>query len=250
MSITSDFSKFKKIDAHSHIGTFGSPFNIHFNADLLLKQMEEFNIEKTILCSDGPHTNEETVAAFKAHPDKIIPLMWINCAEGKPAYDALEHYIRDEHFAGAKLQSLFDGYCADDPCVDPVAEICEKYGKPLFIHSGHPPFSLPWQIGLLAERHPHLPIVMIHMGHAHGVYVDAAITMAKKYDNIWLETSGTSMSVQIANAYHTVGHEKVMFGIDSRSMPRPLRSRRSWHAAWMMKDWRTFSIITQLNLWD
>ena len=172
MSITSDFSKFKKIDAHSHIGTFGSPFNIHFNADLLLKQMEEFNIEKTILCSDGPHTNEETVAAFKAHPDKIIPLMWINCAEGKPAYDALEHYIRDEHFAGAKLQSLFDGYCADDPCVDPVAEICEKYGKPLFIHSGHPPFSLPWQIGLLAERHPHLPIVMIHMGHAHGVYVD------------------------------------------------------------------------------
>ena len=151
MSITSDFSKFKKIDAHSHIGTFGSPFNIHFNADLLLKQMEEFNIEKTILCSDGPHTNEETVAAFKAHPDKIIPLMWINCAEGKPAYDALEHYIRDEHFAGAKLQSLFDGYCADDPCVDPVAEICEKYGKPLFIHSGHPPFSLPWQIGLLAD---------------------------------------------------------------------------------------------------
>ena len=215
MSITSDFSKFKKIDAHSHIGTFGSPFNIHFNADLLLKQMEEFNIEKTILCSDGPHTNEETVAAFKAHPDKIIPLMWINCAEGKPAYDALEHYIRDERFAGAKLQSLFDGYCADDPCVDPVAEICEKYGKPLFIHSGHPPFSLPWQIGLLAERHPHLPIVMIHMGHAHGVYVDAAITMAKKYDNIWLETSGTSMSVQIANAYNTVGHEKVMFGIDS-----------------------------------
>ena len=91
---------------------------------------------------------------------------------------------------------------------------------------------------------------MIHMGHAHGVYVDAAITMAKKYDNIWLETSGTSMSVQIANAYNTVGHEKVMFGIDSRSMPRPLRSRRSWHAVWMMKDWRTFSIITQLNLWD
>ncbi len=40
MSITSDFSKFKKIDAHSHIGTFGSPFNIHFNADLLLKQMK------------------------------------------------------------------------------------------------------------------------------------------------------------------------------------------------------------------
>ena len=139
----------------------------------------------------------------------------------KYKYNAILKYTQT-HIAFTLLSALacllffsHDGYCADDPCVDPVAEICEKYGKPLFIHSGHPPFSLPWQIGLLAERHPHLPIVMIHMGHAHGVYVDAAITMAKKYDNIWLETSGTSMSIQIANAYNTVGHEKVMFGIDS-----------------------------------
>lgn len=56
---------------------------------------------------------------------------------------------------------------------------------------------------------------MIHMGHAHGVYADAAIAMARKYSNIWLETSGTSMSCQIRNAYETVGHERVMFGIDS-----------------------------------
>ena len=45
--------------------------------------------------------------------------------------------------------------------------------------------------------------------------MDAALTMAKRYDNIWLETSGTSMSCQIKNAYDTVGHERVMFGIDS-----------------------------------
>lgn len=209
------FARFKKIDAHTHIGAFGSPFNIHFDTERLLQQMETYKIERTILVASGPHANEDTASAFRAEPQKIIPLMWINCAEGKEAYDALEHYIRDEHFAGAKLQPLFDGYTADAPCVDPVAEICEAYGKPLFVHSGHPPFSLPWQIGLLAERHPKLPMVMIHMGHAHGVYVDAAITMARRYENIWLETSGTSMSCQIANAYETVGHERVMFGIDS-----------------------------------
>lgn len=209
------FEHFQKIDAHSHIGAFGSPFNINFDTVRLMEQMDQFNIQKTILCAAGCHLNEDTAAAFRAHPDRIIPLMWVNCAEGQNAYDELEHYLRDEHFAGAKLQSLFDGYCADAPCVDPVAELCQQYKKPLFIHSGHPPFSLPWQIGLLAERHPNLPIVMIHMGHAHGVYVDAAITMAKKYDNIYLETSGTSMSCQIANAYRIVGAERVMFGIDS-----------------------------------
>ena len=209
------FDRPRKIDAHTHIGAFGSPFNIDFNVGRLLQQMDEYNIEKTILCSSSAYSNEDTLEAYKQHPDKIITLMWVNCAQGKPAYDLLEHYLREEGFAGAKLQSLFDGYTADAPCVDPVAELCEAYGKPLFVHSGHPPFSLPWQIGLLAERHPQLPIVMIHMGHAHGVYVDAAITMARRYDNIWLETSGTSMSCQIKNAYDSVGHERVMFGIDS-----------------------------------
>lgn len=210
-----EFRRHRKIDAHTHIGSFGSPFNINFDTGRLLEQMDTYQIEKTILCSSDCHGNEETAAAFRRYPDRIIPLMWINCSEGTPAYDELEHYLRDEQFAGAKLQTLFDGYTADAPCIDPAAEICEQYGKPMFIHSGHPPFSLPWQIGLLAERHPRLSIVMIHMGHAHGVYVDAAIAMARKYGNIWLETSGTSMSCQIRNAYETVGHERVMFGIDS-----------------------------------
>ena len=45
------FGKFKKIDAHTHIGAFGSPFNIDFNTERLLEQMAEYNIEKTVLCS-------------------------------------------------------------------------------------------------------------------------------------------------------------------------------------------------------
>ena len=126
------FGKFKKIDAHTHIGAFGSPFNIDFNTERLLEQMAEYNIEKTVLCSASAYSNDDTLAAFKAHPDKIVPLMWVNCAQGQSAYDLLEHYLRDEHFEGAKLQSLFDGYTADAPCVDPVADICEKYGKRRF----------------------------------------------------------------------------------------------------------------------
>ncbi len=69
-----DFSKFKKIDAHTHIGAFGSPFNIDFNIERLLEQMAEYNIEKTILCASSAYTNDETLAAYKAHPDKIEPL--------------------------------------------------------------------------------------------------------------------------------------------------------------------------------
>ena len=32
---------------------------------------------------------------------------------------------------------------------------------------------------------PNVKVVMIHMGHGHGVYIDAAIKMAKRYPNIF-----------------------------------------------------------------
>ena len=210
-----DFAKFKKIDAHSHIGFFGSPFNVNFDAEMLDKQMSEYNIEKTILCPAAHTLNEELNDAFKKMPDKIIPLCWVNANLGQAAYDMVEHYLRDEKFAGIKMQPLFDAFTADSPMVDPIMEIAKKYNKPVFIHCGHPPFSLPWQIGLLAERHPEVPTVMIHMGHGHGVYIDGSITMAKKFDNLMLECSGMPMGCQIKNAYETVGSGRVMFGIDS-----------------------------------
>ena len=209
------FAKFVKIDAHSHIGSFGAPFNVDFNADALAAQMAEYRIEKTILCSAGATLNAELLAVWRKLPDKVIPLYWVNANLGRTAYDELEHYLRDVGFAGVKMQPLFDAFTADSPLVDPIMEIARQYRKPVFIHCGHPPFSLPWQIGLLAERHRDVPIVMVHMGHGHGVYIDASITMAKKFDNLFLEVSGMPMGCQIKNAYETVGAERVMFGIDS-----------------------------------
>lgn len=210
-----DFASFRKIDAHSHIGSFGSPFNVDFNTELLARQMDEYNIEKTILCPAGAHLNEEVNAAWRAMPERILPLCWVNANLGQAAYDMLEHYLRDEHFAGVKMQPLFDAFTADSPMVDPIMDIARAYRVPVFIHCGHPPFSLPWQIGLLAERHPDVPTVMIHMGHGHGVYIEGSINMAKKYDNLFLEVSGMPMGCQIKNAYETVGADRVMFGVDS-----------------------------------
>ena len=213
--MSNPFAAFRKIDAHSHIGVFGPPFNVNFNAEMLSAQMAAYNIEKTILCPAAAHLNAELLETWRQMPNKVIPLYWVNANLGQPAYDDLEHYLRDLHFAGVKMQPLFDAFTADSPLVDPVMEIARRYRKPVFIHCGHPPFSLPWQIGLLAERHRDVPIVMIHMGHGHGVYIDASITMAKKFDNLFLEVSGMPMGCQIKNAYETVGAERVMFGIDS-----------------------------------
>ena len=57
--------------------------------------------------------------------------------------------------------------------------------------------------------------MMIHMGHGHGVYIDAALKMARRYPNIYLEMSGMPMPTKIREAYETVGHDRIMFGTDT-----------------------------------
>ena len=204
----------KKIDAHSHLGNFGGWAGVAFGEAELLSQMEEYEIEKTFLTGASFQGNDAVVEAFQNHPDKIVPFVWIN-----PALDDVEkkltRYIVNEGFMGIKMQPLFDAFVADDPIVDPVMDFAEAHNVPVFIHCGHPPFSLPWSIALLAERHPNVNVTMIHMGHGHGVYIDASIKMAKRYSNIYLEMSGMPMGCKIAEAYKTVGADRVMFGIDS-----------------------------------
>ena len=203
----------KLIDAHSHIGNFGSWARFDFDLSRLKAQMAQFNIEKTLLTGANAHDNDAVLHAFEAAPDLIVPVAWVTPAD-PGVLDEIRLRI-GQGFRAIKLHPLFDAYSADDEIVDPVIDLAGALGVPVFIHSGHPPYSLPWQIGWLAERHPDVPIALLHMGHAHGVYVDAALKVARRYPNLYLETSGTSMSVKIREAYETVGHDRVLFGIDS-----------------------------------
>lgn len=205
----------KKIDAHSHIGTFGGWAGFSFDSQQLIAQMKEYEIEKTILCASNSHNNEEVKEAFVQYPDQILPLVYVNPKEGQKAVDTIYHYVKECGFVGIKMQPLSDAFVADDACVDPVMEAAQKLHIPVFIHCGHPPYSLPWSIALLAERHPKVKTVMIHMGHGHGVYIDASIKMALRYPNLYLEMSGMPMSVKIKEAYDKVGSDRVMFGIDA-----------------------------------
>ncbi|MBQ7263761.1 MAG: amidohydrolase [Synergistaceae bacterium] len=203
----------KKIDAHSHLGDFEGWTGVEFGEQELLRQMEEHDIERTFLAGPSSQGNDIVLDAFQRHPDKIVPFVWID-----PVRDDVERklgrYIVDEGFRGVKMHPLFDAFVADDPVADPVMAFAEAHRVPVFIHCGHPPFSLPWSIALLAERWPKVKVVMIHMGHGHGVYIDASIKMARRYDNLWLEMSGMPMGCKIAEAYRTVGADRILFGID------------------------------------
>ena len=153
--------------------------------------------------------------AAARYPGRFIPLVYLNPLEGADiCREKVETYVDGKGFRGIKMNPLRHAFVADDTAVDPVMEMARSRHLPVFIHSGHPPYSLPWSIALLAERFPEVKTVMIHMGHGHGVYIDAALKMAKRFPNIYLEMSGMPMGVKIRQAYEEVGHDRIMFGTD------------------------------------
>lgn len=201
---------FPIIDAHTHVGTFGGWAQVSSTAESLLSEMDEFQIEKAILFAPDNKLVHETVAK---HPKRLVGYVWPN-PHDPSAVPLVKQALSEWGFRGIKLHPLFNAFLPNDDIVYPIMEEARKARVPVAIHSGHPPFSLPWSIGELAEVYPDVRIVMLHMGHGHGVYIQAAINTAKRYDNIMLETSGMPMHTKIREAVKTVGERRVAYGSD------------------------------------
>ena len=200
----------KIIDAHSHVGKFGSWANVSCSAEELLAKMDASGVERAILFAPD---NALVRKAVQRYPNKFVGYVWPNPHDAG-ALSFVKSAVKHWGFRGIKLHPLVHAFLPTDEEVLPLVEFAGKERIPVAIHSGHPPFSLPWSIGELAEMYPEVKIVMLHMGHAHGAYIQAAINTAKKFDNIILETSGVSMHSKIKEAVERVGETRVVFGSD------------------------------------
>jgi predicted TIM-barrel fold metal-dependent hydrolase len=202
----------KKIDAHAHVGYFGSWCDVGLTAQEMVSSMREYAIERSVISYPD---NAVTREALEAYPDQLAGLAWMDPHQGEKALQEFSSLVERHNFAGLKLHPLFNAYTANDEVVFPLIEQARAKDLPVFIHSGHPPFSLPWSIGQLAEAYPDVRFVMVHMGHGHGVYIQAALDVAARRDNIWLENSGMPMHTKIREAYRRVGRERIFWGSDA-----------------------------------
>ena len=201
----------KKIDAHTHVGEYGGIFNVKIGEKELLSLMDEFEVERTVCCA---LPNDLVAGLVKRHPDRVSGAVWVYPHDGRKATDEVKRAVEEWGFCGIKLHPLLHAFLPNDPSVHLIVREAERLSVPVFIHSGHPPFSLPWSIGELAEGFPNVRFVMIHMGHGHGVYIQAAIDTARRVPNIYLETSGMPMHTKIKEAFDRVGATRVMYGSD------------------------------------
>lgn len=195
-------------DAHMHIGDFP-----YFGVSLDLEGLRTVFAEQQLVGGLVFHPDNDLVARTLPQVEGAHGLFWANPREPDVA-QRCDRALDGGQFVGVKLHPLLDAYHPDDPSVHPVMEVLRAHDAPALIHCGHPIFTLPWSIEELSRSFPDVRIVLGHMGHGNIVYINAAIDVAERNDNVYLETSGMPMHTKIAEAVRRVGRERVMFGSD------------------------------------
>ena len=153
--------------------------------------------------------------------------------------------FRSNKLFGIKLYPGYQYFYPSDEKVYPIAELCQKYNKPLIFHSGdvwNPEggailkYTHPIYIDELAVKFPKCKIIISHFGFPY--HLETA-NIVSKNENVYTEISGTldecdsdeeviNMSNQYIKdlqrvfAYFPNVKEKTMFGTDYGGENTPL----------------------------
>jgi len=201
-------------DFHVHLGTTSQ--GKKFTVDDLVKIMDKYGINKSGLSVlAGVSMTEQNNAVYQAmekYPDRIIGYAYINPRD-PDAINEVNRCLGDLKMKGIKFHSWKHGYYPDN-CknLDKVIDTVEKYNVPILTHTGTATLSLPQQWAFVAEKHPNVDFIFAHIGYYDFGY--GCIECAKKYSNIYVETSGQHEIPVLEKALVDLGSEKIIFGSD------------------------------------
>ncbi|MDB5076274.1 MAG: hypothetical protein JWO42_2453 [Chloroflexi bacterium] len=204
-------------DAHTHVdeseslGWFDPP-------EKIIGLMDEAGIAQAVIMGyhDCPGAPVDAIAyvaaAVERYPDRLVALARLNPRFGATAEDLLVEAITRYGMKGLKLHPVSCGMHPANPMTVRLIRRAAQFGAPTLFHCGDEDYTLPFEIAGAAEACPEASIILGHMG---GYYhVDDAIAVARRYSNIYLETSAMPYPERIKEAVEAIGAERVLFGSD------------------------------------
>jgi len=215
------------IDADCHISSRAPLDGI--SMDELVRQLDAVGVDKAICWPMVSYTREMATdnraiyEGAKQHPERVIPFGGVNPRLGVDvARDELERCIESYGMRGVKLNGARDGYAIDDPVLSlPLIDRIAEARLALALHVGANDFEKthPYRVAKISERHPELPILIVHMGGAaHPDLHDAVIDLAARYPNWYLIDSETDYRKEL-EALEVLGPSRLCYGSDTPFCP-------------------------------
>lgn len=206
----------KIMDAHCHIG-FSAAYG-ELSAEDLIKQMDEAGIDMAVvfpLTVAGKIDNDYTAESVKKYPNRLIGFALVDPQWGEDAVKELIRCVTKLEMKGLKLHPDLSGYAIDNHVLtDPIFEVCEKYNLPIVAHAaGDNPRTMPHQFEEMAETFPNVKVMMAHMGAWQSI--EQSRRVAKRNDNLFLDTAGNPNVLSIKDAVEQIGANKIVMGTDT-----------------------------------
>ena len=215
------------IDADCHISSRQT--DSAGSIDQLLRDLEALGVDKAIcwpkvsLPGEIFSDNRAIYEGAEAHPDRIIPFCGVNpCLGIEEAKEELRRCIEVYGVKGVKLNGARDGYYIDDPLLSlPLIEMIADAGLTLALHCGSNDFEKthPFRIAKVSDLHPHLPILVVHMGGAGSPDLhDPTVEFAARCPS-WHLVDSEADYRKVHKALRILGPDRVCYGSDSPFCP-------------------------------
>jgi uncharacterized protein len=199
------------IDAHCHAGkgeTMSAPWTSYADPLVTLRRADEAGIDKTIIFPISNPTYEKANQEIAELVAKY-PTRFIGFAKHDPISEAgkirrmLTREVHAMGLRGLKLHQL------------PTREVLDTVAELKIPILFHPPKVSDFH--QIASLYPEIPFLLAHLGSfASGNYAEhiAAIDVAKRYPNVYLETSSVVFFEYLELAARDLPPEKLIFGSD------------------------------------
>ena len=209
------------IDAHAYVGrppVRTSISEVDISPEWLIRLMDESGIDKMIVCPPANYApgcdfrpgTDEVVAAVKRYPDRFIGFTGVTGYCAKHGIEDLKYGIEEKGLKGAGEFKAAPHW--SESIVMPIMKFLEKHRTPVDIHVSSSETVKICEY--IAKKLPDLPIIMGHMGERNIYAGKMCIKAAKKYKNLFLETSLSPYEV-VCEAVKTLGAEQIIFGSDA-----------------------------------
>lgn len=224
------------IDAHVHVfTTLAFPGRPPFSADALIECMDEpmpiagemRRVDRALIMPSARSTlepglsfrdqHEVVIDGTRKHPDRLFGMFMFNPYCGvQQGIEELEHLVKEERFRALKLHPTQHAYTPPNAMhmLSPILEAAERLDLGVLIHTGDAPFALPVMMAPLAEAFPRVRFALGHFGNQRMVLAEEAIEVARRHDNVWLETSCAHLQ-HLKDGIRVLGASKLLFGSDS-----------------------------------
>lgn len=206
----------KIIDVHMHLGEC-RVFDLNVSEEQLFQYMETGGITASIVqpfpgAPDPIKIHNRIYELSEKSKGRIYGLASINPhQEEEKVLGELDRAINKLGFVGIKVHTAGHALNPLSKDAELLWESASKHKVPVMVHTGPGvPFALPTNVVPRAEEYPDVPIILAHAGF--GFFSAESVILAKKYDNIYLESSWSPI-YDVAWFVNEVP-DKVMFGSD------------------------------------